>query len=97
MTLIDEEPTKGVLEKHLQTGFQLAIIGLCAWTVMTTQDLSIETARMGERVVSLQAQVTTLQSATANRYTDQDAERDRSAIYDQLRLMRDRLDRLEGQ
>jgi len=97
MTLLDSEPSKGLLEKHLQTGFQLAIIGLCAWTVLTTQELSIETAKMGERVLSLQAQVTTLQTATANRYTDQDAERDRSSVYDQLRLIRDRLERLEGQ
>lgn len=97
MSISDNEQPKGVLEKHLQTGFQVAIIALCGWTVMTTQGLSIETARMGERVVGLQEQVANLQNATANRYTDQDADRDNGLIYEQLKSIRSRLDRLEAQ
>ncbi len=87
------------IERHLQTGIQVVIIGILIWFGNKTIATSDSVIRLEEQMIALRGDVIELSgeltSATANRYTSQDAAADKRFLNLQLDAIIRRLESCE--
>ncbi len=87
--------SESVFEKHVQTGIQIVLVALLIWMVGTTQQTSVDVARMTVQIELLQDSVKSLRAHEDEAYTQTDAARDISLIRRDLESLAKRLERLE--
>ena len=71
---------RSLFERHLQTGLLTILVGLCGWLGVTTNNTQVRLAELNATMTATQSQVTRLERATDDLYTETEAARDREAI-----------------
>lgn len=82
-------------ERHVQTAIAVVLVGLVGWVGLTLQGQGIAIARMETQIIGLQAQVTALSAATADRYTSTRAATDLAVRDREIEDLRTRIRDLE--
>ena len=91
------EDSRG-MERHVQTGIQLLIVGLLGWNFMTVQSMAITIARQEEKLIALTNTLTTLSAIGADdRYRGKDAGKDFALRDRAIVILDDRMTSLEHQ
>ena len=67
------EPAKTTLERHIQTLISAAALALLAWNFLQVQNLTVQVARMSEKLAALTERVDV---TVEHRYNSVDAARD---------------------
>ncbi len=80
------------LEQHIGTILQITVVGLLAWSLSTTQNMSKEVEVLKVRVESLSA---TISQGTSDRYRGADAVKDFRSVWDELTRHEKRIQHLE--
>lgn len=91
----DDGRRPGALERHAQTLIGTVIAALVLWVGLTMQQQSVGIAELRVEVTNLRGQVSSLQSATADRYTAARAASDLAARDREINDLRDRVRTLE--
>lgn len=91
--MTEERENKSLIEQHISVILQIMVVGLLAWSLKTTQELSSDVSVLKVQVQALQVLV---QQAANDRYRAADAEKDVSRIYSDMKTLETRITRLEG-
>ena len=83
---------KSMLEQHVGTILQVAVVGLLAWSLNTSVSLRTEVSVLQNQMTSLQAIIT---QGTNDRYRGTDAARDFSATWDSINRLSARVSAAE--
>ena len=83
---------KSMLEQHIGTMLQVAVLGLLAWSLNTSVSLRTEVSVLQSQMTSLQAIIT---QGTNDRYRGTDAARDFSATWDSINRLSARVSAAE--
>jgi len=86
---------KAPFERHVQTVIQVIVIAIVAWVGKTTQDSSIEIARLSERIEGMKSNIKTLSNKVNDRYTSDDAVKDMQIIDRRFQGFGERFERIE--
>ena len=81
-----------IIEQHIGTILQIAVVGLLGWSLMTTQTMSKDVEVLKVRV---EAMNTSMQQGTNDRYRGTDAARDFAAIRQELQFLERRVNKIE--
>lgn len=84
---------RNLIEQHIGTILQVSVVGLMAWSLMTTQSMSKDVEVLK---VKLEAMSTTMQQGTNDRYRGTDAARDFAAIRAEMQFLERRIAATEG-
>ena len=90
---IPAEGRVSVIEQHIGTILQIAVVGLLAWSLMTTQQMSKEVEVLKVRV---EAMTLSINQGTNDRYRGTDAARDFSAVRQEMQFLERRIGSLES-
>lgn len=85
---------KSIMEQHIGTIMQVAVIGLLGWSLVTTQQMTGDMAVLKVRVEALSA---TLSQGTNDRYRGTDAARDFAAVRTEMSYLDKRINKLEAE
>ena len=69
------EASRG-MERHIQTGIQLLIVGLLGWTLLTVHNMDVSMGRLEEKLIAQAGTIILLSKLSDDRYRAKDAERD---------------------
>lgn len=83
---------RSLIEQHIGTILQLAVVGLLGWSLNTTYDMSVDLGTLKKQVSMMEA---TIGQGTTDRYRGADAARDQAAIWSDLQRKENRLTQLE--
>lgn len=90
----DHRGAQRAFEMHVQTLLTTGILALCAWTLLTTHNLSIQVEGLRQRMVILDRQMITVTAGISDRYTTHDAAADRVEILRETTRIETRVDAL---
>ncbi len=83
---------RSLIEQHIGTILQVAVVGLLGWSLTTSVALQRDVGVLQSQITSMQ---TTLAQGTNDRYRGSDAARDQAVIWADLNRKEDRISRLE--
>lgn len=86
---------RSAIERHIQSGLAVIMIGLAGWIAMSVSHLTTDMAVMQSKVEAIQSRISDFRAAMNDRYRKEDAHRDLAARDRRLDRIEKRLDRLE--
>jgi hypothetical protein len=89
----ETENRVSMLEQHIGTILQVAVVGLLGWSLLTTQTMSKDMEVLKVRVEALSS---TMQQGTQDRYRGTDAARDFSSIRQEMQFLERRIMAIEA-
>ena len=90
---MSEDQRASLIEQHIGTILQVGVVGLMAWSLMTTQSMSKDVEVLKVRI---EAMATTMNQGSNDRYRGTDAARDFASIRQEMQFLERRLVTLEG-
>ena len=89
----ETEQRVSILEQHIGTILQIAVVGLLGWSLLTTQSMSKDMEVLKVKVESLSA---TMSQGTQDRYRGTDAARDFASIRQEMQFLERRIVSIES-
>jgi len=90
---MSEDQRASLIEQHIGTILQIGVVGLMAWSLITTQSMSKDVEVLKVRI---EAMATTMNQGSNDRYRGTDAARDFASIRQEMQFLERRLVTLEG-
>lgn len=86
--MTEDQSQRSLLEQHIGTILQIGVVGLLAWSLITTQTMSKDVEVLK---VKLEAMSLAIAQGTQDRYRSTDAARDLAAVRQEMQFLERRL------